>query len=120
MKLSRFLWPVVPLMKKQANEDEDSSWPAYQQYPVRATGELLTYLGELDKLLPSVTAPALLIHAADDPTVSIANLDYIYDRIASSHKKKVRLEHGGHVITEAVDKEKVYQKVIDFLGEMGA
>lgn len=120
MKLSRFLWPVMPLMKKQGGGEDDSSWPAYQQYPVRATGELLTYLTELDKVLPSVTAPTLLVHAVDDPTVSIANLDYIYERIASAEKRKVRLERGGHVITEDVDKEKVYQEVIDFLGERGA
>jgi carboxylesterase len=120
MKMARFLWPVVPLVKKPADENEDSTWPAYQVYPVRAMGELLTYLGELDRVLPSVTAPALLIHAADDPTVSVDNLDYIYDRIGSSNKKKVRLERGGHVITEDVDKEKVYQKVIDFLRETGA
>lgn len=118
LQLARYLWWLWPLWKKSAGKP--SLTPCYAEIPVRAAGELLRYRRELVAALPSVTAPALLIHAAHDEEVPFENLDYIYEKIASSHKKKVRIERGGHVLTVDIDKEKVYQEVIDFLAETAA
>jgi carboxylesterase len=114
---ARYFWWLRPLLNKPKN-DED--WPSYNQYPVRAAGELRVYLGELHKALPKVNAPALLMHATGDTAVSMENLAYIYDRIGSPLKKKVLIERGGHVMTEDVDKNRVYHEVIDFLVSMAA
>jgi carboxylesterase len=115
---ARYLWWLRPLWKKSPGER--SLTPSYREIPVRAAGELLIYRKELDAALPSVTAPALLMHAVHDKDVPFENLNYIYDKIGSSCKKKIRIEQGGHVLTEDADKEKVYQEVIDFLAEMAA
>ncbi|MFZ0544276.1 MAG: alpha/beta fold hydrolase [Candidatus Promineifilaceae bacterium] len=120
MRISRVVWPVLPLVKKPRVDDKEESWPSYEDHPVRAVGELLTYIEAMIPMLPSVTAPALLMHAVGDPTVPVANLNFIYDKISSTTKQMVRVERGGHVMTEDIDKEKVYQKVIDFLIDTGA
>jgi carboxylesterase len=60
------------------------------------------------------------MHATGDTAVSMENLAYIYDRIGSPLKKKVLIERGGHVMTEDVDKNRVYHEVIDFLVSMAA
>lgn len=119
MKAASYVWPVIPTVKKQGRQNEEEYWPSYDDYPVRGLAELGSYLNVLENALPDVTAPALLMHALDDETVPPANLDYIYDHIASTTKKKVTVR-GGHVITEDIDKVRVYQEVIDFLGETAA
>ena len=99
--------------------EADEEWPSYKQFPVRAAGELRGYRQALVDALPRVTAPALLLHAVGDEAVSFKNLDYIYERINSAVKRKVVVERGGHVMTEDIEKEGVYQEVIAFLAQIG-
>jgi carboxylesterase len=119
MKLARLFWWLKPLLGKPA-EEKDGGWPSYKQYPVRAAGELMVYRRQLAHVLPLVTAPALLIHAADDKTVPSENLAYIYEQINSAEKNRIIFETGGHVITEGAAKQRVYQEVIAFLNRLGA
>lgn len=120
LRIARYLWRLRPLVNKAKSESEDESWPSYKKHPVRAAGELGRYLKALRNSLPDVTAPALLMHAVGDVSVLPENLDYIYDRIGSVDKRKIWIERGGHVMTEDIDKEKVYQEVIDFLRKTAA
>lgn len=119
-KIARYVWPILPLKKKTLDETDEETWPSYEDYPVRAAGELFRYMKELDTVLPSVTAPALLMHADDDERIPLSNLEYIYNRIGSSKKKKVQIEQCGHVMTEGVKKDRVYHEVIDFLEKTAA
>ncbi len=120
MRLARYLWRLKPLLGKPEAETADESWPSYRLYPVRAAGELLAYIDAMVEALPGVTAPALLMHAVGDAAVRPENLDYIYENIGSVVKRKVWIERGGHVMTEDIDKERVYQEVIDFLTKTAA
>lgn len=117
LTMARYLWWLSPLLKKP---EVDESWPCYDQYPVRAAGELGRYREALEAALPAVTVPALLLHAVHDESVPVRNLDYIYGKINSAVKRKVIIERGGHVMTEDVEKERVYQEVIAFLAQIGA
>ncbi len=118
LKMARYVWRVLPVLKKSAGEKDEPDWPSYGEFPVRATAELMDYKEALLAALPAVAAPALLLHAVDDPTVPFDNLDYIYDQIGSAEKQKVVVERGGHVMTEGSEKEGVYQEVIAFLSKV--
>jgi carboxylesterase len=120
MRLARYLWRLKPLLGKPERETAAESWPSYRLYPVRAAGELLVYIDAMVEALPAVTTPVLMMHAVGDAAVRPENLDYIYENIGSVVKQKVWIERGGHVMTEDVDKERVYQEVIDFLTKTAA
>ena len=123
-KLARYVWWIRPLVKKPNGSGRNSRRnseargpfvPSYTLYPVRGIAELGRYLQVLDQTLPTITAPALLLHATHDEDVPPSNLDYIYDKIASPNKSKVWIERGGHLITADLDKEKVFREIVDFL-----
>lgn len=89
---------------------------SYPVTPVAAIGELMDYLTVVRQNLPHVTAPALLLHAADDPTVPPINLNTIERELGSAHKKAILLEEGAHVITESpAQKENVFAAVREFV-----
>lgn len=67
--------------------------------------------------IPSVNAPILLVHAAEDDMTSRKNSDYIYGHIGSKDKTLVILKDSYHMITIDKEKEEVAAKVIDFLQE---
>jgi carboxylesterase len=117
---ARFVWPVKPFIGKPAEETAAPIVPCYDVYPVRAVGQLTGYLAQVDQALPAITAPALLIHARGDQSAPPENLDYIYGRIGSVQKERLWLERGGHVVTEDLDKEVVYERVCSFVGQIGS
>jgi carboxylesterase len=89
--------------------------PSYQKYPVRSVEEFLKLLDHTRNNLHKVTAPALLIHSRKDRTIHFSNLDYIYHHISSTAKEKVVLEYSYHIISLDVDKERVYNKIRNFI-----
>ncbi len=97
------------------NKELKQQIPSYPKYPVKSVDQLLALLHHVRLDLMEVTAPALLIHSRKDRTVSYENLDYIYQHIASSRKRKVTLEHSYHVISIDVEKEQVYQEIKRFI-----
>jgi carboxylesterase len=119
LKLARYLWWLKPLLRKSADTAEKETWPSYAEYPVRAAAELQLYKKRLTAVVPTVTAPALLLPALNDTTVPYRNLAYIYNNIGSTDKRQVTIEAGGHMMTEGTEKERVYQEVIAFLDSLG-
>jgi carboxylesterase len=94
--------------------------PSYTHYPVRGIAELGQYLQIVDQTLPTITAPALLLHARNDEDVPPTNLEYIYNKIGASNKSKLWIERGGHLMTADLDKDKVFQEIILFLEKIAA
>jgi carboxylesterase len=96
---ARAVAALRPLWPKQA-WDESQRASRYDQLPVRAVAELRAYLKVVERALPAVTAPALLIHSRADATVPPHNLARIYRRLWSvQHKEKWLLQEGQHVAT---------------------
>jgi carboxylesterase len=127
-KLARYVWRIRPLMKKRnrnirTGENNTAGRPfvpSYTHYPVRGIAELGHYLQIVDQTLPTITAPALLLHARNDEDVPPTNLEYIYNKIGSSNKSKLWIERGGHLMTADLDKDKVFQEIILFLEKIAA
>jgi carboxylesterase len=69
------------------------------------------------RTLPQVTAPALVIHAIDDETVSPQSAEYVIRNINSSVIRKVLLDDSFHMITLDNEREHVAQEMELFLAE---
>jgi carboxylesterase len=89
--------------------------PSYPKYPVRAVEEFIKLLDYTRKELGKVTAPALLVHSRKDRTIHFNNLEYIYQHISSSFKEKVILDNSYHILSLDIEREKVYEKIRNFL-----
>lgn len=119
--------PLLSRLKSYVDKGE-SDWQdenavedhfSYAQYPTKALLQLSRLLDAMRRSLPQVTAPALLIHARQDIGVPLANMEKIYQTIGTpgNARKKIVLEHSGHVVTRDKDKDLVFRAVDDFIQE---
>lgn len=91
---------------------------AYDVNPSKAAIEFKKLLKELDRALPRVTVPTLLINSRNDLTVRPENAKRIYEGISSVDKRLVWLEKSCHIITEDLEREVVFARVLDFVARL--
>ncbi len=67
------------------------------------------------KNLSLVTCPTLIIHAEEDDTASLKNMERVLSNISSPFVKQLTLQDSYHIITVDNEKEKVVHSCVDFL-----
>jgi carboxylesterase len=90
---------------------------AYDQHPVRAGHELLKLIRQIERILPKVTCPSLLIQSAKDPVIRAHSGRIIYDRIGSKDKELMMVHNSGHRITIDGERDIVAKKAYEFIAE---
>lgn len=117
LPLARYLVPYNYKSKGPdiKNKSIKKSIPTYSRYPVRSVDQLLQLFRHIREDLSEVSSPALLIHSRQDRTVHFENLQYIYDHISSQYKEMFVLEESYHVISIDVEREKVFDKICNFI-----
>lgn len=90
---------------------------SYDRYPTRAVLQLKRLLEAMQKALPGISIPALLMHAQKDKGVPLINLERIYERIGTDKSliTRIVLENSGHVVTRDLEKELVFNSIDDFI-----
>jgi carboxylesterase len=110
---------LQPKMKKGEdvffNEQAKATHVALPFTPSRAIMEVVKAIKELQRALPDVKVPALLIQSRLDTVVPAGSLDEIYGNIGSMDKTRLWVENSGHVITEEPDRELVFSTAVDFI-----
>jgi len=89
----------------------------YARNPLTAAKELVTIMAETERLLPTITIPALVIQASRDTTVHPDSGPDIFGRLGSPHKELTIFERGRHGIVNGEDSAEVYSRVEQFLGQ---
>jgi len=73
-------------------------------------------LGRLvERELPQVTMPALVMQGRNDRTVPVANAPHIMARLGSSDKRLVWFERSGHALTVDLEHDAVFATVLDWM-----
>lgn len=88
---------------------------SYDYMPLACVVSLLELVGHVDRLLPLVTLPALLVQARHDRTVRPESVLRIHSRLGSRDKNIIWLERSGHVATIDVEHERVFRYIDSFL-----
>lgn len=121
LPLARLLSLVYPrIWKPDRNEQAEapaSEHISYPAYPTRAVAELNSLLTAMRQALPQVTAPALLIQSHKDESLGVSPtaMTQIHDQLGSTEKQMVWLEESGHVVTQDVERDRVFELVDDFV-----
>jgi carboxylesterase len=85
----------------------------YPLFPLRTLAEIDRLMKSVRGLLGKVSAPTLILQAAEDDMTGPRNAQFVYDEIASMQKRIVLLDDCYHVIT--VDRQR--QAVVNHLHE---
>lgn len=88
---------------------------SYARRPTVCIESLLQFLAVVERELPSIRAPALILHGRRDRTVDVENAPFILDRIGSADKRLTWFEGSGHTITVDLEREQVYATVLSWL-----
>ncbi len=91
----------------------------YRKIPLLSVHELLETIELTKSRLAEVKMPLLIVHSHGDHTAEPASADYILEHAGSREKKILWFCDSGHQLPLDVDREKVFEGVADFLGEIG-
>lgn len=86
----------------------------YKQWSVWAVAELADLTQVTRDLLPNVTAPLSLIYALNDPSVSMASIDYVREHSHSDIIEHHVLNECGHIITQDTERDEAFEVVEAF------
>ncbi len=94
-------------------EAGDSIAAGLRGTPGHSLAELLRLISGTKRRLPTVEAPTLIVHAANDDVTSVRNADYVAKRLRSP-VRRVLLEDSYHMITIDGERERVAALTADF------
>src|SRR5204862_3714528 len=94
--------------------------PGYRQVPLRALLNLLRLQRLVWRAAPALTAPVLMMHAANDHTCPVDAARALFARLGSRDKRMVVLERSFHVITVDCERDQVLRELETFLATVTA
>jgi carboxylesterase len=88
---------------------------SYARRPTVCIESLMQLLRVIDRELPSVTMPALVLHGRNDRTVDVANAPHIFSRLGSTDKQLVWFEKSGHALTVDLERDRLADMIATWL-----
>lgn len=82
--------------------------------PMTAVYEATKLICHVKKAIPSVTAPALVIHALEDDVASVRSAEFVLENIGSADVDFVLLHDSYHIVTLDNEKDLVASETIRF------
>ncbi len=89
----------------------------YQNIPVRGLYELRRLISELEKRLPDIHCPTLILQGNNDPTVDPKSADIIYKKLGSAKKELITINSQRHgILMDDIDSTQ--DKILAFMGQL--
>ena len=88
---------------------------SYARRPTVCIESLMQLLRVVDRELPQVRVPALIMHGRGDRTVDVGNAPHILERIGSTDKQLIWFERSGHAITVDLEHDLLFATVLNWL-----
>jgi carboxylesterase len=89
--------------------------PCLDAVPVSAVRELARLQAHVERLLPAIAAPALVVHGRQDHTVTLAGARRLARRIGSGPAPLVLLERSWHLVGIDVERDRCAGAAAEFL-----
>jgi esterase/lipase/1-acyl-sn-glycerol-3-phosphate acyltransferase len=97
-----------------ANEPENAHIN-YARNPLNGLNELAQVISEMERALPNVKVPTLVVQSSKDPTVNPDSARQIFEAVGSEYKKLVIIERSRHGIINGKGRQDVFDEVVHFL-----
>jgi esterase/lipase len=90
----------------------------YNSIPGRAAHQVRQFNLRVRRLLPSVTAPTLVVMSTRDRTLDFASGPHVIQTIRSTDKELVTLHRSGHNILADAEREAVLDHTVRFFDRL--
>ena len=125
----RLLYPILPLLsrflpayKKGAPDWRDPealrARVQYDRYPLKAVHEFGECVQALQRALPLITSPLLLLHSSEDDFVRPKHSERIAAAVASTDVRMHFVDNSNHVISSDAQRHEVFQLTSTFIKEI--
>jgi carboxylesterase len=88
---------------------------SYARRPSVCIESLMQFIRVVERELPSIRVPTLLLHGRRDRTVPVENAPFILERLGSADKQLVWFERSGHTVTIDLERDLVNRTVLRWL-----
>ncbi|MFF1352494.1 alpha/beta hydrolase [Streptomyces sp. NPDC058297] len=95
---------------------EGSSEIGYDRVPLHAAHSLRNFFRIVDRELPQVTQPLVVLHSTQDHVVPPVDSARVLGRISSTDVKEILLEQSYHVATLDHDADRIFDESYAFIG----
>ncbi|WP_280877643.1 alpha/beta hydrolase [Streptomyces pseudovenezuelae] len=111
---------LVPSTKGIASDiaKEGSEELGYDRVPLHAAHALRNLFRQVDRELPQVTQPLLLLRSPQDHVVPPADSARILGRVSSRDVTEILLEQSYHVATLDHDADRIFEESLAFIGRL--
>lgn len=117
LPVARHLVPTTPGIASDIAL-EGSKELAYDRVPLHAAHSLRRFFQRLDRELPQVTQPLLLLHSPQDHVVPPADSARILGRVSSTDVTETILEQSYHVATLDHEADRIFEESYAFIGRL--
>jgi carboxylesterase len=123
VSLAKHITPSVPSLREDVR-DPHARWRyprgEYRWTPMLPVESMLRYLPHLRTELPTITAPALVMHAQHDHVVPAHDGREIYRLLGSPEKYLVTFHRSYHVIMKDYEREEVFARTRTFIQQVAS
>ena len=111
---------LVPSTKGIASDiaKEGSSEIGYDRVPLHAAHSLRNFFRIVDRELPQVTQPLVVLHSPQDHVVPPVDSARVLSRISSTDVEEILLEQSYHVATLDHDAGRIFDESYAFIGRL--
>lgn len=121
IRFAKQLSVLVPFVAKGKDDVSDQEMAKqhidYPAYPTRSIAEVVALLEQTRATLAQISIPILMVNSRADSTVPEQHQEQYARHLAGKTFRPFMLDRSGHVITEDVDRERVFRHVLDFINE---
>ncbi len=106
--------PFVASVEK-GDLEGDKTWQGYKVNPLKALNQVLHLQTEVNRRLPKITQPLLVVQGRQDKTIDPQSAETIYETAGSTYKEIHWMENSGHCVLLGPEKHLVNRLAMDFL-----
>ena len=113
---------IVPFREKRLSYPKSIrdkfDYLGYKVWPISAANEMRKLTNKVQKELPKIKCPALVIHSAKDMLSPQSNISLVYDNISSEMKEKFIVNQANHnLFVNSPDQELIFQKINSYFSQ---
>jgi len=106
------------IKSKRFKRETDGKWIGYNKIPINIVAKIKKLIIKMKENLPNIDCPVILFQGRKDKQIKKQSMNYIYQNIKSTDKRKIWLENNDHPILDSPDQEIIINEIINFVEQI--
>jgi carboxylesterase len=115
--IAKYLKYVMPYKTRSRQKEAhiEEKLYVYDKTPLSCVASLERLIQNVNRLLPKIKQPILIVQSERDETVEPLSGAHLYQHVGSKHKELLNFSQSSHIITLDREKNKLYHNIDRFI-----